>query len=126
MTEKISNEELLKELNRIIKELGRAPKRYELDNLGKYSSNAYKRAFGSFGEAILAVKQIPAYLRNCTKEDVLSEIKRIYAETKNVPTVKKFDELSIIRYQTARNLTKDQSWEELLIEAGIINPKINQ
>ena len=69
----------------------------------------------------MATGEMPAYLRSCTKEDVLLEIKRIYAETKAIPTVKIFDELSKIRYQTARNLTKDQSWAELLIESGIAN-----
>ena len=109
-------------LKRITEELGRSPKRNEFDKLSKYSHNAYKRAFGSFGKAVLAIGGMPAYLRNCTKEDVLSEIKRIYLETKLVPTVKMFDQLSKIRYQTARNLTKDQTWAELLIEAGITKP----
>lgn len=119
MSDKISDKDLLDELKRITEELGRPPKRDELDELGKYSSNAYKRAFGNYSNALLKINAKPSFIRNQTKEDVISEIKRIYEETKKPPSVKIFNEKANMSYRTAKTILGDQSWASILIEAGI-------
>ena len=123
MSQKIMDAELINELKRIIKELGRTPTRDEFDKLSKFSSNAYKRAFGSYGKAVLAVGEKPTFIRHQTKEDVISELQRIYNETGKTPSVKSFNEQANMSYRTAKTIIGDQSWSELLIEAGICKAK---
>ena len=121
MSQKISNEELINELKRLTKELGKAPKRDELDKLGKYSKNAYKRAFGGISPALIKIGEKPTFYKNQTKEDLINEIKRIYKETGQIPTYTLFKEHGKFTYQTARNILNEMPWHLFLKECNLFS-----
>ena len=119
MSVKISDKDLLDELARLTKELGRTPRREDVDAYGKFSANSYKRAFGIFSNALMEVGEKPNQLRNQTKENVVSEIRRVYKELGRIPTAKEFTKFASMTFQTLRNICGDRSWHSLLKEAGI-------
>lgn len=118
MSDKISDKELLDELKRLKKVLGRNPKQRDL-KLGNYSCNAYKRAFGGISPALILIGEEPTFYKNLTKEDLVNEIKRIYKETGEVPTYTIFCEKAKFTYQTARNILDKMPWHLFLKECNL-------
>ena len=118
MSDKTSDEDLLNELRRLKEFLGRNPKQKDLV-LGKYSCNAYKRAFNGFSKALILIGEKPTFYKNLTKEDLIDEVKRIYEETGEIPTYTLFAEKAKLTYNTARNIIGNMPWHLFLKECNL-------
>ena len=113
MSEKISSLELLDELKRIKKTLGRNPTKRELSEFSKYSKNAYVRAFGCLNNAYKLMGEKPNMEFGHTKEEVVSEMKKLQMQLGRIPTITEFSEMSSMSYRTARNLYDGMGWKAL-------------
>jgi len=119
MSRKHTNEELLSELKRIVKILGRSPKQYEVQEMGKFSPNSYKRAFGGISKALILIGEKPNILHNRTREEGIDELSRLYKKLKRIPTIDEFTTLSNMSFVTFRKITNHKSWHSLLKEIGV-------
>lgn len=119
MSRKHTDAELLEEITRVRDLLGRAPKAQDMTEHSKFSLNSYKRAFGGITNALLKIGEKPTFIRNQTKEDVISELQRLCKELGRIPTVNEFSKLSSMSFVTMRKIAQYQSWHSLLKEAGI-------
>jgi len=124
MSRKHTDEELLEELKRVVKLLGRSPKQHELQKIGKYSPNSYKRAFGGISKALIIIGEKPTFLKNQTKEDCLNDLKRIYKKLGRIPSTSEFSELSNMIFVTLRKRINYQSWHSLFSDIGVSDEEI--
>lgn len=116
----ISNDELLNNLQNIINKLEKIPSRDEIDKFGKYSSNAYKRAFGSISKAIFLLGYKPTKARfKYSEKELYNEIIRIKNKLGYIPTIEEFCKISLISYKKIKSTTKNMPWHCILIKAGI-------
>lgn len=117
---KISNEELIDNLQAMCEKLGKvvAKEDLRLSKGSKYSINAYKRAFGGFNKALMAAGITPNQHRGLTKEDYLADLQRIYKLLGHTPSMKEFDKHSKTNsWRTVYNVFG--TWTKALLAAGI-------
>lgn len=82
-----SRDELLDALHNLASDLDKRPTQREMREHGPYSVNAYKRAFGSWSEALNAAGfDLPAKGRTTTKEDLLDALRGLADELGRSPT----------------------------------------
>jgi hypothetical protein len=74
---KISDEMLIENLKAISYNIGGVPKTTDL-KLGKYSINAYRRAFNTFAEALIICGMKPHIQLCLSDDDLLNDLKRVY------------------------------------------------
>jgi hypothetical protein len=115
----ISEEQLLDEIKRLHRELGRAPKIREINQLGKYSFNSYVSKFGTLSKLLekAGIRDL-SKIKNVTRELLVEDLKRIGKELGRTPKttdLKQFSEYS----SGAFNLHFD-SFKEALALAGFI------
>ena len=113
---KVSNEDLLDNLRDLISKLGRVPKQEEL-KLGKYSKNAYKRAFGNYSSALKEIGKVANVQFNLSDEDILNDIIRIKNELQIVPCIESFNEFSKT-VTSATVINRFGSWNAAIKKAG--------
>lgn len=83
---RISDEELLSELQRVADNLGRTPKLSDLDEYGKYSRGPYQVRFGSWNEALEAANLDLNRPTDIPKSDLIAELTRLADELGRTPT----------------------------------------
>lgn len=81
----ISEHELLREIERLADELGRAPKAAEMDEHGKYAPVTYHRRFGSWREALMEA-DFETEHRGVSDEELLADLERLADELGKPPT----------------------------------------
>jgi hypothetical protein len=116
---KHTDEELLNELVRIKKLLGRNPKQTDFVSNSKYSVNSYKRAFGGLSKALIKIGEKPNIKLDADNYDIKEQIIKVYNVIKRPPSIEDINALSDVSYTAIRRLTKDKPWHTLLIESGI-------
>lgn len=117
MVEKISNKDLIDNLKELIEKLGRTPKQREL-NLGKYSSNAYKRAFGTYSNALKEIGLLPKIQFGLTDQDIINDVLRISKELGTIPRCEDFDKYSKTLCSGAI-INRFKTWNNILQLAGL-------
>jgi len=93
MSRKITDEELIENLKELCKKLGRTPNKEDF-KFGKYSQNAYRRAFGNLTNSFISAGLQPNQKRLLSDQEILDDIKRIHDELGRTPEAKEFNELS--------------------------------
>jgi len=118
--QKVSDEDLIKALNDLYQKLQKTPTRDEIDTMCAYSSNTYKRAFGTLNNAFDKIGATYNVKNPMALQDVnvLDEIFRIYKKIGKSPSVDDFNTHSTLNYNFVRQYIK-KSWHVLLLEAGI-------
>ncbi|MFC7080301.1 homing endonuclease associated repeat-containing protein [Halorussus caseinilyticus] len=81
----ISETELLREIERLADELGRAPKAAEMDERGEYAPVTYHRRFGSWREA-LTEANLDGSRQNVSEEELLADLRNLADELGEAPT----------------------------------------
>ncbi|WP_415383016.1 homing endonuclease associated repeat-containing protein [Halosimplex sp. TS25] len=118
----ISDEDLIAEMQRLTGELGRAPKRSEMNDRGKYSGAVYTRRFGTWSEGVEAAGlEVPAQRKQYTNEDLLEELRRLSdSNSGKIPT---WTDMQTDGKMSAK-IVSDRfgSWREALIAAGFEVP----
>ncbi len=117
MSKKVSNKELIDNLKELVDKLGRAPKQKELV-LGKYSQNAYKRAFGTYANALKEIGLDAKIKFGLSNKDIIDDIIRVSDDLGRAPSFIEFTELSkTVSANTVHN--RFGSWHEALAASGI-------
>jgi hypothetical protein len=118
-TSKASDEELIAQLVGLKEKLGRIPLKSDLGGNNGFSCSAYERAFGTFGNALAKAGLIDPLNRYCIPhEELLAELKRVYALLGHIPS-----EIEFLKNSPMRNNSSIRrefgSWTKALLEAGI-------
>ena len=115
---KITNEELIKNLVELTDKLGHIPSTEEL-KFGKYSSNAYKRAFGGFARALLAANLEPSQVRGLTDEEILEDLIYTYNKLGYTPTIEEYINHSKYKLNCNVFINRFGSWTKALLKADV-------
>lgn len=94
-TKKYSNEEILKEINRVAKNLNKTPTYDELNHLSKIRPRTMVDRFGSFNNAIISAGLVP-HNYNVKEKEIIEEIVRISKKLGKTPSEKEFTTHSIL------------------------------
>lgn len=116
---KYSEEELLKELRRLDRDLGRAPHADEMTELSNFGKNTYTYRFGSWRNALAAAGLEPDVGGNrVSDEELLNEIHRLADIVGGTPSAKEMDELG--EYGTTTYDSRFGGWTAAVVAAGLI------
>lgn len=74
---KVSYEQLQEEMHRMADELGRPPKKLEMDEMGKYSGLAYYRRFDGWNNALREFGYEPVKRDSIPEEELIAELQRV-------------------------------------------------
>jgi len=121
MSKKISNEDLIENLQELYIKLGRVPKKIDIQvNKGsKYGCSAYIRAFGTLANSLLAADLKPHQIRGLEKKDVVEDIKKIYKQLGYTPQHEEYKKYSNIAYSFPTICKLFGSWTKALIAAEV-------
>jgi len=113
----VSESKLKEELNRLTDELGRTPTQYDMEDQGAYGYDTYRRAFGSWNNALREAGFEANMRRDIPRPDLIDEVERLANELGRTPTE---DEMEA-RGQFASNTYAREfgSWNKTLKEAGL-------
>lgn len=115
---KISVQQLKEELHRLTGELGCTPTRNEMRNHGKYGSDAYRRAFGSWNNALRECGFEPVQAKNPDNKELLQYIRDLAEELGHTPSKK-----DLIKDETCPSptpyYTQFGSWKNAIEQAGL-------
>ena len=126
MSKKITDKELIDNLVELKEKLGRVPKKKDLSlkNKSKYSINAYKRAFRTLANALIAANLKPHQVRNLNnKEKILKDVKNVYNLLGRTPSHREYKQYSLYAFSIPTLRKIFGSWTKTLIAANI--PIIN-
>ncbi len=121
---KVKIEELLTELNKIKKKIGRTPQQKDITEHGVYSINAYKRAFGGLNKALILIGETPQKGFGYSKEDVFSELTEILEKLGRYPSSIEFSVYAKLDYKTARKIMNNITWADIVQLHKIQNKEI--
>lgn len=109
-----TEENLLKDLIRIISIIDRVPQQIDIKQLSIFNISSYKRKFGGLNNAIEKLGYKPIYKNKLSKQEVKEEIIRVFKIVNKKPTTAQFDCYSTISYQGARATFDNKLWNEIL------------
>ena len=116
MPPRISDETLLSELQRLANKLDRSPKQKDMEKMGDYSHSTYISHFGSWNEALNEANLEINKMCNIGKDEMMSELKRVYLNLNRVPTV--YDMKEHGKYAVSTYSRYFGSWNEALSSCG--------
>ncbi|WP_245810711.1 homing endonuclease associated repeat-containing protein [Halorubrum halodurans] len=119
-TERLPDELLLQELNRLAEKLGRTPTATEMKTQGEYAPGTYENHFGSWSTALREAGFEPMQEYQVPSEQILEEITRLATESGEPPTSAEMREQGQYSVTVAQN--HFGSWNEALKAAGY-NPR---
>ena len=141
----IEENKLIEEIIELKEELGRSPKKYEMDNKGQYSGTTYTNRFGSWEEALqLAGLEKAPPKKQISREELLEHLVELENQEEEFPTSKMMSEIGdyspdIYRYRfgswqkaieksnvTAKRNQIRISKKDLLTEINRLNEKFNR
>lgn len=105
MAQKIGDDDLIGEMQRLAEELGRPPTVREMNELGDYSHMLYVRQYGSWTDAIEAAGFKPrnSGRRDIPEEELLDGIKKLTQKLGRPPTAPEMKERGEYTPQTYSN-----------------------
>ncbi|WP_430506203.1 homing endonuclease associated repeat-containing protein [Haloparvum sp. PAK95] len=112
----LSEEALISALQGFAKKLGRPPTADEMDRSGPYTSDSYKRAFGTWNRALRQAGLEVHSVWNVSEEDLISELNRLAEELDHVP--RKDEMRNQGKWSAAVYQEQFGSWNEALRAAG--------
>ncbi|MBX0296841.1 homing endonuclease associated repeat-containing protein [Haloarcula nitratireducens] len=113
---RISDTQLLTEIDRLVDDLGRSPTTIEMNELGAYSAGTYKNRFGSWAEALQEAGYEPVKQHRVSKDALIDEIRRLATEDGTPPTAADMRSEGEFTVTIAQN--RFGSWNEALEAAG--------
>lgn len=113
---KLSEEELLAELQRLRIELGRIPRQDDVPDRARYSKSAYRNHFGCWNEALIAAGFEPTKRNKIPESELLEELERVATQLSESPTREEFDQHGEFCSQTYTN--RFGSWNDALEAVG--------
>jgi hypothetical protein len=116
---KATDKELLGQLVRLAKELGRTPLKSDLGGNNGFGWSAYGRAFGTFGNALVKAGLIDPLNRYCVpRQELIDELRRVHAILGHTPSLEEFLANSPIR-SNGPIYSEFGSWTQALLAAGV-------
>ena len=94
----IRDEQIMEEFQRICSEIGEMPTEVDIARLSKYSPNTMIRRFGSLMLLADKCSIIPALKLRATKEELLTELKRVCGMIGRTPTILDLEEHSMFSH----------------------------
>jgi len=113
---RISEAQLLAEIDRLVDEFGRSPTTTEMDTVGAYSAGTYENRFGSWTEALQSAGYEPVKQHRISEDAILDEISRLATETGTPPTASEMRSKGKFTVTIAQD--RFGSWNEALEAAG--------
>ncbi len=115
---KLSRDELLDEMQRVGRVLGRTPKQLDFrsDRIAKCDAGPFNRVFGSFSAALVAAGFKPPTEKNVSREKLLDELTRVAKILGHAPTLNDFERNG--KYGTATYVRRFGSWNGALAAGG--------
>lgn len=113
----IPESELLDELNSLRDDLGRAPKRREMDHEGQFDSSTYSHRFGTWNNALRAADITPSTMINIPEAELKGEIRRLADELNRPPTRDEMEQLGNFGHSVYSH--RFGTWTDALIETGL-------
>ena len=113
----IPETELLDEMKSLRDELGRAPKRREMDRQGQFDSSTYSYRFGTWNDALRAANIDPSKRRNIPNSDLKDEIWRLANELNRPPTRDEMEQQGKFSHSVYSH--RFGTWTDALIETGL-------
>ena len=124
----IPDEDLKRDLERVVEKLGKIPTKTEYNKHGRYASDTISYRFGNeqwlialenLGYDISKRKTFDTTTTNrITKQDVQEDLEQITNEVGNPPTVKEYNEHGAYYYRTVADTFGDGSWVNTLEHFG--------
>jgi len=114
INKKISDLDLLAELERLDEKFGRPPKKTELAEQSKYSAKTYQERFGSWNNAL---EEAMLDTRTLSEQDLLQEIRQLDEELDHTPRQRDMSEHG--EYGAVTYYRRFDSWTDALEQAGV-------
>ncbi|MBI3810075.1 MAG: restriction endonuclease [Nitrospirae bacterium] len=118
---RVSNDDLILAYRALRIELGRHVRVCDMDTHGKYSSSAYRKRWGSWNRFLKEVGDPLILQRDVTKDDLVTEYRRIRASLGRTPTRLEFGNLSA--HSPNRYERRWGSWNAFLQSIGEVPTK---
>jgi len=117
---KVADETLLEQLKNLKEKLNRTPLKEDLGGQNGFGYNTYVRAFGTFGNALVAADLIDPLQRYCvSRQELIDELKRVYILLGHTPSLNEFFVKSPIRSSNSI-CSEFGSWTKALLAADIL------
>jgi hemerythrin len=113
---RISEAQLLAEIDRLVDEFGRSPTTTEMDSVGAYSAGTYEDRFGSWNKALQSAGYEPVKQHRISEDAILDEISRLATEIGTPPTASEMRSKGKFTVTIAQD--RFGSWNEALEAAG--------
>ena len=113
----IPESELLDELISLRDDLGRAPKRREMDQEGQFDSSTYSHRFGTWNDALRAADIPPSTMINIPEAKLKGEIRRLADELNRPPTRDEMEQKGNFGHSVYSN--RFGTWTDALIGTGL-------
>lgn len=113
----IPDEELIDEIRRLRRLIGRPPCGHEMNKLGKFSANIYQRRFGSWNDSLKEAGLDINKRRRIPRQDLIDELHRLEERIGKSPTSQDMDKKG--KYGWTTYISRFGSWNEALEEAGL-------
>jgi len=116
MPKRIPDAELLDGIRDLADELGEAPTKEQMNDMGDYGKNTYDNHFGSWTDAVREAGHTPQRDYNVAREDLLKELQRLRRLIGDTPRQQDMNELGSYSAQMYRR--RFDSWNNALEEVG--------
>lgn len=113
---RVSNEELVHAYRSLREQLARQVRISDIDDLGQYSSSAYRKRWGSWSRFLEAVGDPPILRRGISKSDLVESFERAKAHFGKTPT--RFQYSAISPYSVSQYERRWGSWNGFLEAIG--------
>jgi preprotein translocase subunit Sss1 len=112
-----TREEIITELRRVAKKLGRTPKEKEFNKHASVSGKTAGRMFGTWNQGLAAVGLALNNDMNISKERVVAELKRVAKKLRHTPTTVEFNKHASMNKTTV--VKRFVTWNQGLHAAGL-------
>ncbi|WP_348613010.1 homing endonuclease associated repeat-containing protein [Halobaculum rarum] len=115
----VTDEELLEELDRVADDLGERPTATDMNDHGAYWASTYRRAFGSWNNALEAagIDSSPSQDRQpVSDEALLEELERVAERVDGTPTTRAMEERG--EHSPNTYIRRFGSWNDAVTAAG--------
>lgn len=119
MSRKITDEDLLEELQKLGEQLGKTPTAADMNERGSYSASACQNHFGTWNNALEAAGYVPKHEREDSPDrgELLTELSELAERLGRSPLMEDMDAQG--EYSAKLYSTRFESWNEALREAGL-------
>jgi len=116
VTGQIPKKELIKELGRVRDEVGRIPRKADMDEVGRFHSSTYLSRFGSWNDVLSELGWKPNMHDQLSREELIEEVKKVGSEVGEAPTKEQFSERA--RFSLGPYNRRFDGWDSVLKAAG--------